>query len=154
MLHHEQMNLQSKFLIKIILFGVEWLKITDAYFIMGFINCHTMIWILGFCSNILLMVSKYCWIFQLSYAEQARGDARKKWLQHMIVVAETSGAIMGPVYKSVFDSIAMVSWLYYYWHMLICNFSSNQGNNNSCLVSNVAMKYAHIQVHGNCFVNI
>lgn len=46
--------------------------------------------------------------FQLSYAEQARGDARKKWLQQMIVAAETSGSNMEPVYKSLFDAITKV----------------------------------------------
>jgi len=44
----------------------------------------------------------------LSYAEQARGDARKKWLQQMIVAAETSGSNMEPVYKSLFDAITKV----------------------------------------------
>lgn len=40
-----------------------------------------------------------------NYAEQARGDIRKKWLQQIIVAAETSGSTMEPVYKCLFDAL-------------------------------------------------
>ncbi|XP_076106684.1 EF-hand calcium-binding domain-containing protein 5-like isoform X2 [Mytilus galloprovincialis] len=40
-----------------------------------------------------------------TYAERIRGEARKKWLQQVVSAAETSGASMEPVYKSVFQAL-------------------------------------------------
>ncbi|XP_072034980.1 EF-hand calcium-binding domain-containing protein 5-like isoform X2 [Amphiura filiformis] len=40
-----------------------------------------------------------------SYEERIRGQARKKWLAQIQQAAETSGASMDPVYKSVFNSL-------------------------------------------------
>ena len=48
-------------------------------------------------------------MFQRSYAERIRGEARKKWLQQIIVTGETSGATMDPVYKAVFQAMYKAS---------------------------------------------
>ncbi|XP_041350312.1 EF-hand calcium-binding domain-containing protein 5-like isoform X5 [Gigantopelta aegis] len=40
-----------------------------------------------------------------SHAERIRGEARKKWLQQIVAVAQTSGASMEPVYKEVFHAL-------------------------------------------------
>ena len=45
---------------------------------------------------------------QRSYAERVRGEARKKWLQQIINTAETSGANLDPVYKTIFQSLYRV----------------------------------------------
>ncbi|WAR02132.1 LOW QUALITY PROTEIN: EFCB5-like protein [Mya arenaria] len=40
-----------------------------------------------------------------TYAERIRGEARKKWLQHIITAADTGGASIDPVYKAVFQAL-------------------------------------------------
>ena len=45
---------------------------------------------------------------QRSYTERVRGEARKKWLQQIIKAAETSGARMEPVYKTLFQTLYKV----------------------------------------------
>lgn len=47
-------------------------------------------------------------LIQRTYAERIRGEARKKWLQQVVSAAETSGASMEPVYKSVFQALYKV----------------------------------------------
>ena len=40
-----------------------------------------------------------------------RGEVRKKWLQQIINIGETSGINMEPVFKSVFQSLYKVNRL-------------------------------------------
>ena len=53
------------------------------------------------------MIYKSC-LLQRTYAERIRGEARKKWLQQVVTSAETGGASMEPVYKSVFQALYKV----------------------------------------------
>lgn len=40
-----------------------------------------------------------------SYAERVRGEARKKWLNNIMVVAKTSGVSLDPIYRAVFQAL-------------------------------------------------
>lgn len=40
-----------------------------------------------------------------TYAESIRGEARRKWLRQIQIAAETSGAIMTPVYRFIFQTL-------------------------------------------------
>ena len=51
---------------------------------------------------------------QRTYAERIRGEARKKWLQHIITAAETGGASIDPVYKAVFQALYKVGLAIFY----------------------------------------
>lgn len=43
-----------------------------------------------------------------TYAESVRGEARRKWLRQIQISAETSGAIMSPVYRFIFQTLFKV----------------------------------------------
>ena len=47
-------------------------------------------------------------VTQRSYQERVRGEARKKWLQQIVMSGETSAAQMEPIYKTVFQSLYKV----------------------------------------------
>lgn len=40
-----------------------------------------------------------------SYTERVRGEARKKWLKQIVSTAETSGASMQPIYRTLFQAL-------------------------------------------------
>ncbi|XP_052802445.1 EF-hand calcium-binding domain-containing protein 5-like isoform X2 [Mya arenaria] len=53
--------------------------------------------------SVELMIDNF--YLRRTYAERIRGEARKKWLQHIITAADTGGASIDPVYKAVFQAL-------------------------------------------------
>ncbi|KAL5015803.1 hypothetical protein ScPMuIL_005392 [Solemya velum] len=76
-----------------------------------------------------------------SYAERIRGEARKKWLQQIVSSAETGGAKMEPVYRSLFQAIFKDAEAHGNSKMISANISMLERNVTAPERGDVCLRY-------------